>query len=98
MRYYFDKGKPVYGSYFRHLTNFLVGMGVSYGDRTASHLDLVQESTDPVWSRLSPCEQSALIKRDTPFLVWLLENLPHLKAVICAGKTVSTQVRGPHPR
>ncbi len=29
MRSYYDDGKPVYGSYFRHLKNFLIGMGLS---------------------------------------------------------------------
>ena len=93
MRCYFDDGKPVYCSYFRHLTNFLTGMGTSYRGRSATHLDLIQEPTDPVWNDLSDCERSALIARDLPFLVWLLENLPHLKAVVCAGKTVSDQIR-----
>lgn len=47
MRSYYDDGRPVYGSYFRHLRNFLGGMGMSFADRSATHLDLVQESTDP---------------------------------------------------
>lgn len=93
MRAYYDAGKPVYGSYFRHLTNFLRGMGVSYGERTATHLDLVQESTDPVWSELDADERTRLLERDLPFLAWQLEHLPHLQAVVCAGATVSQHVR-----
>jgi hypothetical protein len=93
MRSYYDLGKPVFGSYFRHLTNLLDGMGASYRSRSATHLDLVQESTDPVWSSLSPDERSALLTRDLPFLTWQLENLPRLEAAICAGKTVSEQLR-----
>lgn len=93
MRCYYDDGKPVYGSYFRHLTNFLTGMGASYAGRSASHLDLVQEPTDPVWNSLSSSERSTLLERDLPFLAWQLENLPRLEAVICAGKTVSEQLR-----
>lgn len=93
MRSYYDDGKPIYGSYFRHLKNFLAGMGASYGGRSATHLDLVQEPTDPVWSRLISSERSALLERDIPFLVWQLKNLPRLEAVICAGKTVSEQLR-----
>jgi hypothetical protein len=93
MRSYYDDGKPVYGSYFRHLKNFIAGMGASYGGRNAVHLDLVQEATDPVWNRLGSSERSALLERDIPFLVWELENLPRLEAVVCAGKTVSEQLR-----
>jgi uracil-DNA glycosylase len=94
MRDYFNLGKPVYGSYFRHLSNFVRGMGVSYIEKTATHLDLVQESTDPVWNDLDRDIQSELLKRDLPFLSWELENLPQLRAVVCTGATVSDYVRG----
>ena len=93
MSSYYDDGKPVYGSYFRHLTNFLAGIGASYRERTATHLDLVQESTDPVWNSLSSDDQLRLLERDLPFLAWQLENLPHLQPVVCAGKTVGEQLR-----
>lgn len=93
MRAYYDVGKPVYGSYFRHLTNFLRGMGASYGGRTATHLDVVQESTDPVWRNLGADERARLLDRDLPFLAWELEHLPHLQVVVCAGATVSQQLR-----
>ena len=97
MRGYYDDGKPVYGSYFRHLTNFLAGIGASYHERSATHLDLVQESTDPVWNSLDPNERSHLLERDVPFLVWELKNLPHLRAVVCAGKTIGSQLRARVP-
>jgi hypothetical protein len=97
MRDYYDEGKPVYGSYFRHLTNFLIGFGASYRERSATHLDLVQESTDPVWNGLSATERSRLLERDLPFLIWQLENLPNLQAAVCAGKTVSDQIRARVP-
>jgi hypothetical protein len=93
LRCYYDAGKPVYGSYFRHLSNFLDGIGASYSGRTATHLDLVQESTDPVWNRLGDEEQGRLLERDLPFLVWELEHLPELEAIVCAGATVSRQLR-----
>jgi uracil-DNA glycosylase len=93
MRDYYDDGRPTYGSYFGHLTHFLSGIGTSYRERSATHLDLVQESTDPVWSRLGPRERSGLLARDLPFLVWQLETLPHLQAVVCAGKTVSKELQ-----
>lgn len=93
MRDYFDAGKPVYGSYFRHLTNFLRGMGVSYPSRTATHLDLVQEPTDPVWNKLERYERAQLLQRDLPFLAWELEHLPNLEAAVCAGATVSRHIQ-----
>jgi hypothetical protein len=94
MSAYYDAGKPVYGSYFRHLSNFLTGMSASYHQRTATHLDLVQESTDPVWNKLDAGELEVLLERDLPFLAWQLEHLPHLHAVVCAGATVSRHLRG----
>lgn len=93
MRAYYDTGKPVYGSYFRHLTNFLNGMGVSYGERGATHLDLVQEPTDPVWNALARDEQARLLERDLVFLGWQLAHLPRLRAIVCAGATVSRELR-----
>jgi hypothetical protein len=93
MRSYFDKGKPVYGMYFKHLTNFLKGIGTSYQERCATHLDLVQEATDPIWAHLSPQERATLLERDLPFMVWELESLPFLKAIFCAGKTVSEMLK-----
>lgn len=93
MKSYFDDGKPVYGRYFKHLKNFLTGMDLSYSSRSATHLDLIQEATDPVWKFLGVSERLTLLERDLPFLVWQLENLPSLEAVICAGKTVSDQIR-----
>jgi hypothetical protein len=89
MRSYYDDGKPVYGSYFRHLQHFLTGLGAAYSQRTATHLDLVQESTDPVWSLLDVDERSELLERDLPFLAWQIEHLTHLRAIVCTGQSVS---------
>lgn len=69
-------------------------MGASYMERSATHLDLVQEATDPVWSGLNSDELGRLLARDLPFLAWQLENLPRLQAVVCAGATVSRHVCG----
>jgi len=51
MRQYFDPNQPVY-SWFSGLCRVVEGMGASFRDRSAAHLDLVQEATDPVWSQL----------------------------------------------
>jgi uracil-DNA glycosylase len=93
MQSYYDPDKPVYDSYFRHLCNFLDGLGAGFNERSAAHLDLVQESTDPTWSNLSASEQTALLTRDLPFLDWQLNNFKTLEIVICTGKTVSDRVR-----
>jgi hypothetical protein len=92
MRSYYDDGKPVHGAYFRHLSNFLAGAGASYADRSAVHLDLVQEATSPVWGKLDKEERAGLLQCDLPFLVWQLNLLPRLRAAICAGATVSREV------
>lgn len=89
MRRYFDPGRPSYG-WFRHLGNVLSGMGLSYVDRTAVHLDFVQEATHPTWSRLKreyPNEADALWQRDMPFLRWQL-GAYKLRGVVCNGRTV----------
>jgi hypothetical protein len=92
MRDYYDEGKPVYGSWFNALSRVVDGFGVSFRDRTAAHLDLLQESTSPVWSELPASEREALLAQDLPFLDWEIRRFP-LKAVICTAKTVGVHVR-----
>lgn len=92
MRDYYEPGKPVYGSWFNALSRVVEGFGASFRDRTAAHLDLVQESTSPVWSELGAVEREALLRQDLPFLEWEIRAFP-LRAVICTGKTVSVHVR-----
>jgi hypothetical protein len=92
MRDYYEPGKPVYGSWFNALTRVAEGFGASFRERSAAHLDLIQESTSPVWSELSAGEREALLEQDLPFLEWEIRACP-LTAVICTGKTVSIHVR-----
>jgi hypothetical protein len=92
MRDYYDAGKPVYGSWFNALSRVVDGFGASFRERTAAHLDLVQESTSPVWSELPPAERDALLEQDLPFLAWEIRTF-EIKAVICTAKTVSVHVR-----
>ena len=94
MRDYYDDGKPVYGQYFRHLSNFLAGAGASYGERSAVHLDLVQEATAKVWNELAESERALLLELDMPFLLWQLTALPRLKAAVFAGATVGRELSG----
>jgi uracil-DNA glycosylase len=91
MRAYYEPGKPVYG-WFNALTRVVEGFGASFRKRSAAHLDLIQESTSPVWSELAPDEREALLEQDLPFLEWEIRAFP-LTAVICTGKTVSVHVR-----
>lgn len=94
MRGYFDPGRPVY-NWFNPLSRVLDGMGHSYWRREAAHLDLVQEATDPTWSRLTaerPEEAQALLERDVDFLRWQLETFP-IQVLACNGKSTLDRVR-----
>ena len=92
MRAYYDEGKPVYGSWFNALSRVVVGFGAGFRERSAVHLDLIQESTSPVWGELPAGEREALLVQDLPFLEWEIRAFP-LRAVICTGKTVSVHLR-----
>ncbi len=53
----------------------VVGGGIAditaaFRERTAAHLDLVQELTSPVWSELPAGKREALPEHDLPFLEW----------------------------
>ncbi len=92
MRNYYEVGKPVYGSWFNALARVVDGFGASFRQRSAAHLDLVQESTSPVWGDLPLSQKTALLEQDLPFLTWELRTFP-VRAVICTGKTVGVHVR-----
>lgn len=92
MRDYYEPGKPVYGSWFTALGRVVEGFGASFRERSTAHLDLVQESTSPVWGDLPAAEKTTLLEQDLPFLEWEIRAFP-LRAVICTGKTVSVNVR-----
>jgi hypothetical protein len=68
MRAYFQRGKPVYG-WFRPLARLMEAMGYSYQEGAVAHLDLVQEATDPTWSRLKG-DRSAGATRQVPKSRW----------------------------
>lgn len=89
MRGYFEPGKPVY-AWFRTLDRVVRGMGWSYEEGTAAHLDLVQEPTSPKWSellRLERAESNALLASNLPFLLWQIDTF-RLGLVVCNGRTV----------
>src|SRR5579864_6836456 len=82
MRNYFQPGKSVYSPWFNALTRVIDGFGASFHAGSSAHLDLVQESTKPVWSELDGLEREELLKQDLPFLEWEIRAFP-LRAVIC---------------
>jgi len=89
MRDYFGIDKPVY-SWFAGLARVVEGLGASFQEGTAAHLDLVQEATDPVWSGLSKidrAEATRLLKSDLPFLKWQIEAFP-IRVIVCTSRRV----------
>jgi hypothetical protein len=75
---YFHPNRNPYRLWFDPLDQILrAGLGVSYYDGSACHLDLVQWATDPVWGNLSDGGvKQALLK----------EGLPHLRNQLKFGK------------
>lgn len=89
MRGYFGPEKPVY-SWFAGLSRVVEGFGGSFGAGTAAHLDLVQESTDPVWTDVFKADRdtgAAMLDADLPFLRWQIEAFA-ISTVICTSRTV----------
>jgi hypothetical protein len=50
-----------------------------------------------VWNGVPPVERKRLITRDLPFLLWELDSLPQLRLAVCAGRTVTDQVKAQVP-
>jgi hypothetical protein len=93
MRRYFNPESPVYG-WFGGLSRVVEGMGMSFRDRSAAHLDLVQEATDPVWSQLmkaDPEQAAKVLRRDLPFLLRQIEEF-QLRVVICTSARVHNEI------
>jgi len=93
MRGYFGPKKPVY-SWFAGLSRVVEGFGASFRAGTAAHLDLVQESTDPVWSDVFKADRAvgmAMLEADLSFLRWQIEAFS-LSTVICTSRTVLDNV------
>ena len=84
---YFD-GNP-YWSWFSPMQTYVMDpLGVSYKDRTAAHLDLVQWATDPVWSRIENTDvQNRLVDDDLSFLRALIAQGGY-DLIVLNGKTV----------
>jgi hypothetical protein len=90
---YFDPDAAAYWRWFRPLERVLSGFGVSLVERTATHLDLVQEPTDPVWSQIEDRRvREDLLNADLPFLKYQLSSFG-IRDVLCASKTVGNHVK-----
>jgi len=89
---YFAPSKPVY-SWFAPLARVVDGFGASFTDGSAAHLDLVQEATDPVWSKLGRSAAADVLARDLQFLRWQIEAFG-LGTLICTSATVLKNVMG----
>jgi hypothetical protein len=93
MRRYFDPDRPVY-AWFNGLSRLVQGMGASFRDRSAAHLDLVQEATDPVWSQLIRADRvqaKAVLHRDLPFLQKQIEEFA-FRTIVCTSARVYQEV------
>jgi hypothetical protein len=89
MQQYFEPNSPVY-AWFRPLERVLTGLGASFLDGSAVHLDLVQEPTAPTWSKLRSIDAAgaeALLRRDLRFLRWQLETFP-FDTLVCTSRFV----------
>ena len=77
---------------FKHLEQVLNGIGASYCDGSACHLNLVQWATDPVWNRLPASEKRALINGDAYFLQGQLRS-ENISLLLVNGNAVIEQLR-----
>jgi hypothetical protein len=70
------------------------GVGASFYDGAACHLDLVQWATDPVWGQMTDERvRRALIDDGVPHLRAQLDAHPQIGVVLCNGRQVIDQVR-----
>jgi hypothetical protein len=68
------------------------GLGVSYYDGSACHLDLVQWATDPVWGKIpSSAAREALLEDGVPHLRAQLTR-ENVRLVLLNGRQVIDQV------
>jgi hypothetical protein len=87
---YFDVNP--YNKWFKPLDMILtLGLGASYYDGSACHLDLVQWATDPVWSKLDKQQRRVLLDDGAQHLQAQLES-EHVDLVVVNGSEVWQQL------
>lgn len=67
------------------------GLGASYRERSACHLDLVQWATSPLWGELEADVQDELLRADLPFLKRQLRETP-FEVVLVNGRSVMSAI------
>jgi len=86
-RHYFQRNP--YDRWFKQLEFIVAGVGVSYYDGTACHLDLAQWSTDPVWRMLSAKIRAQLLGDGARLLRWQLQT-GTVRLLLLNGRSVLT--------
>jgi phage-related protein len=80
-------GKNAYWSWFKHFDEILTRIDSGYRSGLSAHLDLSPWATSPIWNKMTPSEQNALINHDKDFLTWQLKESP-IRTIIFNGNTV----------
>ncbi|OQC28854.1 MAG: hypothetical protein BWX71_00602 [Deltaproteobacteria bacterium ADurb.Bin072] len=84
---YFQANGNPYMRWFGKLEQTMKGIGVSYLNSTACHLDLVQWATYPIWSELSISSKRSYIEADTDFFMKQIQS-KRWKAILLNGSSV----------
>lgn len=91
-RDYFDPNSKPYRRWFSPMEKIvLASVGASYWDGSATHLDLSQWATNPVWKKLSDETKQALLVSDLPFLRKQIEYRK-FDLVLINGATAITEI------
>jgi len=89
------KGKNAYWKWFGALEELLQGVGASYVDGSACHLDLSPWATFPAYGRLTSGQQSTLLQHDSHFLEWQITQSP-IKRILFNGASVHKTIVASH--
>jgi hypothetical protein len=87
--YNYFKKRPL--EWFDDFEELLNEKSFSYKDGSASHIDLVQWCTKPVWGEIPSIEQEKLLESDKNFFHWQLSN-NNMEVIILGGRQVLNQV------
>lgn len=86
---YFSKRPLKWFNVFEELLNL---KSYSYKDGSASHIDLVQWCTIPVWNEIPKIDQEKLLISDGSFFQWQFEN-NDMESILLGGRQVLGQVQ-----
>ena len=84
--YFKDNSNP-YLNWFGHLEKLLSLNGASYFDGSATHMDIVQWATNPVWGELEASDRKHLLENDLEFFKWQFMQ-PNIKVHLLNGAEV----------